>query len=188
MNKELHDLNKLYEALMKRPEMISTYFPKVYKQRVKTYETFKSKPTSFDENEIIYENSYFSDLIGNILKDTRLDNETYMQYLKRGLRAYTHAKGLVSDNTLGMIIDNENEMFGNVLYSIKSKPQKAGIKIKYVKTALKDLKNIKENLFQTDSTAESPSENNSTANDFEENSPHSATECQFIEQDDCMGE
>ncbi len=186
MNKELHDLNNLYEALMKRPEMISTYFPRVYKQRVKTYETFKSKPTSFDENEIIYENSYFSDLIGSILKDTRLNNEAYMQYLKRGLRAYTHAKDLVSDSALETIIDNENEMFGNVLYSLKSKPQKAGIKIKYVKNTLKDLKNIKENLFQTD---ESTSEHTSIENDSEKvNSPTHVTECQITEQNDCMEE
>ena len=191
MNKGLHQLNQVYEALTQKPQFFSSYISKTLDQRSKVYSSFASAITREEENEIILENRNFTDLIGNILKNTKHSDKFYWYCVHLGIEAFELSKNIVSNSALELIIDNEADMFKAVLKDLKKHPRQAGLKISLINKAKKQISKIKDNLFPENKSSETDNKTEDSAITIPAEASNLSDDTEFVcteSASDCMEE
>ena len=116
------------------------------KQRMGIYRKYRDCPDSMSSTDILVECDEYLQYIQSILLARATSQTTYPYVISIASTIHNPTMPYLHDDEKISLLNNELGVLDSVLKSFKASPMQAGRKVRYTKDALKDLREIKQEM------------------------------------------
>ena len=142
--KELDLLQGAYSKAMDESNVSYTNLNLLQKQRISTYRKYREMPESVSGDEVLRECETYLEYLQSILISSKTSHTNYPYVVSIASTMHNPTMSYLSDEEKVVLINNEIVMLDTVMKTLKLNPMQAGRKVKYTKSAIGELKELKQ--------------------------------------------